>query len=44
MQGFQKIGFSNSEAKSMKLLGNSVPVDVIFHIGKSIIKHLEKLE
>ena len=45
MQGFPKDWFlSNSEAKSMKLLGNSVPVDVIFHIGKSIIKHLEKLE
>ena len=45
MQGFPKDWFlSNSEAKSMKLLGNSVPVDVISHIGKSIIKHLEKLE
>ena len=45
MQGFpSNFYLSPSKTKSMKLLGNSVAVDVVYNIGKQIINYLENPE
>jgi len=43
MQGFPK-GFClpDSRSKSLKLLGNSVAVDVVYAVGKEIVKYIKK--
>lgn len=42
MQGFpKKFILPSSRTKAMKLLGNSVAVNVIYHLGKQIIDYLE---
>ena len=41
MQGFPDNFFlANSRTKSMKLLGNSVAVNAVYHVGKNILDYL----
>lgn len=42
MQGFPKSFFlASSKTKSMRLLGNSVAVDAVYHVGKGILEYLD---
>tara|TARA_B100001287_G_scaffold268589_1_gene265045 strand:- start:3303 stop:4238 length:936 start_codon:yes stop_codon:yes gene_type:complete len=45
MQGFSDNFFlSESRTKSMRLLGNSVAVNAVYHVGKNLIDYLENKE
>jgi DNA (cytosine-5)-methyltransferase 1 len=45
MQGFPDNFFlANSRTKSMKLLGNSVAVNAVYHVGKNILDYLSNKE
>ena len=35
---------SESKSKSMRLLGNSVAVDAVYHVGRNLIDYLENKE
>ena len=42
MQGFPKDFYlASSKTNSMRLLGNSVAVDAIYHVGKSLLEYLD---
>ena len=45
MQGFPLDFFlANSRTQSMKLLGNSIAVNAVYHVGKSILEYLNDKE
>ena len=45
MQGFpDDFYLSESKSKSMRLLGNSVAVDAVYHVGRNLIDYLENKE